>query len=148
MKIFVSHSSETARIAVRFKELLLSGNSQTKVFLSSDWESIRSGENWLQAIETALAECDGFVALITKDDDAKLPWIIYEVGFVKGRSLLPKIITFSGVDPRQIEFPLRGHHLLVSGDTNRWMRELSALGLTMTKELQAQFAALFEHKWP
>jgi hypothetical protein len=146
MKIFVSHSSNAARTAVCFKELLQRASPHAEVFLSSDWESIPAGAVWLQAIESALSECDYFVALITKVEDAKRLWVNFEVGFVRGRRLLPKILVFSGVDPKQIEYPFIGLQLLMHGDTNRWLLEFSQLGLNITKELQDQFAALFEHR--
>lgn len=144
MKIFVSHSTGAVRIAVRFKELLQLANPHAEVFLSSDWESIPAGTVWLQAIESALTECDYFVALVTKAEDAKRLWVNFEVGFVRGRHLLPKILIFSGVDLKHIEYPLIGLQLLMHGDTNRWMLEFTQLGLNVTKELQDQFAALFE----
>jgi hypothetical protein len=146
MKIFVSHSLDAVRKAVRFKELVLSGNPFAKVFLSSDWESIPAGANWLEAIENALGECDYFVALITKEDDAKRLWVNYETGFVRSRHLLPKLIVFSGVDPKKIDNPLAGIQFLMHGDTSRWLLEFSLIGLTVSKELEAQFAALFEHR--
>jgi hypothetical protein len=83
MKIFVSHSSRAVPCAIRFKELIRKGIPDTEVFLSSDWESIESGENWLESIECALRECDCFIALITEIKDATLLWVNYEVGFVR-----------------------------------------------------------------
>jgi hypothetical protein len=146
MKIFVSHSTDAVREAARFKDLMLSGNPLAKVFLSSDWESIPAGAIWLEAIENALSECDYFVALITKENDAKRLWVNYETGFVRSRRLLPKLIVFSGIDPKRIEYPLAGIQFLMSGDTNRWLLEFSLMGLTVSKELEKQFAALFEHR--
>jgi len=146
MKIFVSHASSAVGTAVRFKELVQNANPDAEVFLSSDWESIPSGAVWLQAIEDALTECDYFVALITKEEDAKRLWVNFEVGFVRGRGLLPKLLVFSGVNPKRIEYPLIGFHFLMHGDTNRWLLEFSQIGLCVTSELQQKFAALFEHK--
>jgi hypothetical protein len=146
MKIFVSHSASSARHAVRFKELIQSCSNDATVFLSSDWESIPSGSIWLQQIEAALSDCDHLFVLIVEASDATRLWINYEVGFARGRKLLPKIIVFSGIPPATFEYPLRGIHLLFQGDTNRWMLEFAQIGLNVTRDLQAEFAALFEKK--
>src|SRR4051794_19578068 len=106
--IFISHSSKTRDLAVRFKGILMSGASDLQVFLSSDWDSIIAGTNWLQEIETALATHTHFIALITEATDAALPWICYEVGFARGRGILPKLFIFGGIEPRDIPFPIAG----------------------------------------
>jgi TIR domain len=148
VKIFVSHVSNNSgkRTAVRFKALIQEGSSHAQVFLSSDWDSIPSGETWMQAIEKALRSCDHFIALISDKEDAKKPWVNYEVGFACGRGLLPKVIIFSGIPFEEINYPLQGIHLLGCGDTNRWLRELSQMGLTVSKDLEKKFASLFEHR--
>ena len=146
MTIFVSHSSPSARHAVRFKELVEKASKAAKVFLSSDWESIPSGSIWLQEIERALSECHYFIVLVVEADDAKRPWINYEVGFARGRGLLPKVIVFSGIPTDTFQYPLKGIHLLFSGDTNRWMLEFEQIGLHVTPDIQAEFAKLFEKR--
>lgn len=145
MKVFVSHVARSARLAVRFKELFQGAAPHAQVFLSSDWESIRSGTIWLEEIERALNECEYLIVLITKNEDSIKPWINYEVGFARGRHLLPKIIVFSGIPTESFEYPLKGIHLLFHGDTNRWMREFSEMGLKITDDIQRGFAHLFEH---
>jgi hypothetical protein len=147
MKIFISHAAAAAKWAVSLKVLLKEANPHAEVFLSSDWESIPAGAVWLQAIEAALTECDYFFALIATDADAKRLWVNYEVGFVRGRHLLPKILVFSGVDPKKIEYPLIGLQLLMHGDTNRWHLEFSQMGLHLTPDVMNKLGALFEFKW-
>src|SRR6266487_2894760 len=131
MKVFVSHVAEEtqARSAMRFKQLVKDNSTGTEVFLSSDWDSIPSGSIWFQEIERALIECHVFVALIVKQDDARRLWVNYEVGFARGRGLQPNIILFSGVEANRLDYPLKGIHLLVSGDTNRWVMELKDMGV-------------------
>jgi len=148
MKLFVSHASDDQgkRIAVRFKELIERCSHHARVFLSSDWESIPSGALWLQAVENALSTCDYFVALVARQEDADRLWVNYEVGFARGRGLLPKII-FSGIKFELIKYPLQGIHLLGHGDTNRWLLEFSQMGLNVSKESESGFAALFAHRW-
>ena len=148
MRIFVSHASDDRgkRIAVRFKELVGQCSGHARVFLSSDLESIPSGALWVQAVEDALSTCDYFIALVARQEDADRLWVNYEVGFARGRGLLPKIIIFSGIKFELIKYPLQGIHLLGHGDTNRWLLEFSQMGLNVSKESEGGFAALFEHR--
>jgi len=146
MKIFISHVAPSARYAVRFKELIERCSKDAKVFLSSDWESIPSGSIWLQEIERALSVCDYLFVLIVEKDEAARPWINYEIGYARGRGLLPKIIVFSGIPTAAFEYPLRGIHLLFHGDTNRWMLEFKQIGLLVTPDIQNEFAKLFEKR--
>ena len=78
--VFVSHSSRAIKRAVRFKELMQERSSGVDIFLSSDWDSIRSGAIWVEEIEKALSCCRHFVALVTSAGDACSPWINYEIG--------------------------------------------------------------------
>jgi len=148
VKIFVSHASDdrAKRTAVRFKDLIQKGSQHAQVFLTSDWESIPSGAIWLQAIEEALSSCDYFIALISRKEDAERLWVNYEVGFSRGRRLLPKVIVFSGIRFEDIKYPMQGIHLLGHGDTNRWILEFSQMGLNISKDLEKEFADLFEHR--
>jgi hypothetical protein len=141
--IFVSHSAHARATAVEFKELVLDGSSDLKVFLSSDWDSIPSGTIWLQEIEHALATHTHFVALITQVADASLPWMCYEVGYARGRGLLPKIFVFGGFDSKEIALPIGGIHLVGTGDTNRWIEELTAMKVANVIGKQEKFAKLF-----
>jgi hypothetical protein len=141
--IFISHRSEARATAIQFKELLMRGSSDLEVFLSSDWESIPAGSNWLQEIERALTTHTHFVALITQDADSRLPWICYEVGYARGRGLLPKIFVFGGIEPRNLSFPIAGIHLVGTWDTNRWTSELLSMGVSNVSSKEHEFATLF-----
>jgi hypothetical protein len=128
--VFISHSSTSIRRAVRFKELMTGATPDLCVFLSSDWDSIRSGAIWVQEIETALATCNHFIALLTTEEDARSPWINYEIGFARGRGLLPRIFLFDSITPEQVPHPLRMLHLIRPGDTNRRNGDLAFMGVS------------------
>lgn len=122
---------------------MLEGSNDIKVFLSSDWDSIPAGSNWLQEIEAALHSHDHFVALIADVKDAGLPWVCYEVGYARGRGLRPKIFVFGGISPSEIPFPISGIQFVGTWDTNRWTAELSEMGVHDVPGKQPRFATLF-----
>jgi hypothetical protein len=128
--VFISHSSRAIKRAVRFKELMQQGSSNVSIFLSSDWDSIRSGAIWVEEIEKALSCCSHFVALLTSEEDAHSPWINYEIGFARGRDILPRIFLFDSITPAEVPYPVRMLHLICPGDTNRRMGDLKAMGVS------------------
>lgn len=146
--IFVSHDSEVRSTALSFKSLLLEGSNDLEVFLSSDSDSIRSGSLWLQEIERALATHTHFVALITSPKDAENRWISYEVGFARGRGLLPKIFVFGSTPTSQIGPPIALIQFVGTWDTSRWVTELRAMGVFVDKNKEAQLARLFRQTSP
>ena len=130
-------------MAVEFKGILTRGVADLRVFLSSDWDSIEAGRIWLQEIENALATHTHFVALITCAKDATLPWVCYEVGFARGRCVLPKIFVWGGVEPKDIAYPLAGIEFVGTWDTNRWKMELLAMGVSDIDDKEPDLAKLF-----
>lgn len=144
--IFVAHSSEGKALAVEFKGILTRSVADLRVFLSSDWDSIEAGRIWLQEIEQALATHTHFIALITCAKDATLPWICYEVGFARGRCILPKIFVWGGIEPKDIPYPLAGIEFVGTWDTNRWKRELLAMGVSDIDDKESDLAKLFRQK--
>lgn len=127
---------------MEFKGILTRGVTDLRVFLSSDWDSIEAGRIWLQEIENALATHTHFVALITCAKDATLPWV-YEVGFARGRCILPKIFVWGGVEPKDIAYPLAGIEFVGTWDTNRWKMELLAMGVSDVDVKEPELAKLF-----
>jgi hypothetical protein len=146
--LFVSHSSGAKALAVEFKGILMRGASDLRVFLSSDWDSIEAGTIWLQEIESALATHTHFIALITRPEDSRLPWMSYEVGFARGRGLLPKVFVFGGIETKDIAYPLAGIQFVGTWDTNRWKMELLAMGVTDVDGKEAELAKLFRQERP
>ena len=128
--VFVSHSARAIKRAVRFKELMQQGSSGVQVFLSSDWDSIRSGAIWVEEIERALSCCKHFIALLTSAEDARSPWMNYEIGYARGRGILPRIFLFNSITPSEVPYPLGMLHLICPGDTNRRVGDLQEMGVS------------------
>ena len=141
--IFVSHSSDGKALAVQFKGIVTRGAPDLRVFLSSDWDSVEGGAIWLQEIESALATHTHFIALIIRAEDSRLPWICYEVGYARGRCVLPKIFVFGNIKLNDIAYPLAGIQFVGTWDTNRWKAELLSMGVTDIDEKEAELAELF-----
>jgi hypothetical protein len=82
--IFISHIGEEREIAFVLKKWLkLAFGDDLKVFISSDYESIRSGADWLvQIIDTV--KNSRVVIVLCSSDSITRPWINYEAGLGDG----------------------------------------------------------------
>lgn len=141
--IFISHESIAKREAVRFKELLLVSSSDIKCFLTSDWYSLESGAPWFSPLVEQLRTSDALIAIITRPEAFRSLWISFEIGVGYGSGKLPKVFVFGGVSWEHIPHPLAGLQLIDTGDTNRWIRDLQAIGIERAPQHQNDFATLF-----
>ena len=86
--IFISHIAEDKFAGLAIKDLLrdVSGNEQD-VFVSSDYDSIRSGADWHGAILEALGR-SGEVLVLCHEGSVNRAWANYEAGVGEGQGSL------------------------------------------------------------
>jgi hypothetical protein len=137
-RIFISHDSAATKEAVWFTELLKAAcGSDLSIFLSSDWDSLNSGEAWSHRIFEELRNCDELIALITSRETFSRLWINFEIGAFVGRNRNPKIFVFGAIPPwQEIPRPIADLQLTDTGNTNRWMRDLQKIGIDIDERTQ------------
>jgi len=128
MIYFISHESSSIREAVKLKGLLQDINSEHTIFLTSDWDSLEAGNLWMSDIITALQKMDEMIVLITKKETFKSHWVNFEIGAAIGRGKKPKVLVFGGISLNDMEYPMKGIHVISTADTNRWVLEFKHLG--------------------
>jgi hypothetical protein len=101
MIIFVSHAArfETLKLGWRARTYAksFSTESGTTAFLSSDWDSIESGEPWFLSIVKGVRDCDEFHAVVASKEAWANPWMNFELGIAAGAGKRVKILR-SGQD--------------------------------------------------
>src|SRR5258705_2748199 len=120
MKYFISHESFSIKEAVKLKELLQGINNEHKIFLTSDWDSLQAGNLWMSDIIIALQEMDEMIVIISRKETFKNLWVNFEIGAAIGRGKKPKVLVFGGISLNDMEYPMKGIHVISTGDTNRW----------------------------
>ena len=106
MKIFISHIREEAIIAIALKDWIESTFAgQYSVFVSSDNDSIRAGQNWFWEIEEALKRSKVLVTICSPVSILR-PWINFETGaaWVKKIPIIP--ICHSDLKVKDLPFPI------------------------------------------
>jgi hypothetical protein len=163
--IFISHSSKTAKLGERFKQLLQRyrlrpDNPIPDVFLSSDASSITTGDLWVQVILDKLSACTHFVALITSEEDWRNPWISFEMGHFIGqqRGLFreeeqykacrkrPTVIVFSNLIEKKTP-PLDLYQVITAKNAARIQDALLDMKVgPWSKEFEKEFLTLFKRR--
>ncbi len=143
MNIFISHEAEAVKEAVKFKELLLAINDQNAIQLTSDWETIESGEFWMSRINDMLQNMDKMLVLITRKESFANLWINFEVGVSIGKDIKPQILVFGGIPLSEMKPPINQIHVIGTGDTNRWVKLFESLGYQIDAIAEKSLAELF-----
>jgi hypothetical protein len=105
-KIFISHVSDEADIAILLKAALTRDFLDfVEVFVSSDTESIAAGEEWLVSIKRWLEKSDLLIVLCSPTSIDR-PWINFEAGaaWMRGIPLVP--LCHAGLMLSDLRMPL------------------------------------------
>jgi hypothetical protein len=101
--VFISHEgrAETAAPwpARKYGESLKAQGHE--VFLSSDWESLKSGEAWFTAIVDTIRRCDEFHIVVARTTGWTNGWMCFEFGVAVGagkRVVVEKLEKFGDAD--------------------------------------------------
>jgi len=117
-RIFISHITDEAKLAGIFKKCLQRDFlGLVDVFVSSDEASIDAGENWLEAIKSAL-ETTSLELILCSKASVKRPWINFEAGagWLKGIHIIP--ICHTGLKPDNLPMPLNVLHGIEAGEVS------------------------------
>lgn len=128
--VFISHIAEEKEIALAFKDLIENSFlGMIEVFVSSDEDSIRMGQKWLDEISNALKMC-AIEIILCSPKSIHRPWINFEAGagWVRDISVIP--LCHSGIEPSKLPMPL---NLLQAAKAN----EISSLKLIFPVLAQA-----------
>lgn len=115
-EVFISHITEEAPVAEAIKAYLKRCFGQTfSVFVSSDYDSIQTGEEWYRAIVDGILGARAVIVLLSRYS-VDQPWINFEAGVAVGakKSVLP--VWIRSLPPVQVPSPLAGLQVQESCD--------------------------------
>lgn len=105
-QVFISHISTETEIAKRLKQRLDNDFlGMLEIFVSSDRETIRAGDKWLDQVDRALKAADAEVVLCSKESVGR-PWVNFEAGaaWLRGIPVIP--VCHSGLALVDLPVPL------------------------------------------
>jgi len=109
--VFISHINEESRMAQGVKSLLREAfGPDLRVFVSSDYESLRGGDKWFPTILANLKSTRVILVLLSKNSLYR-PWVPYEAGVGEGAGA--KVIPMVHMDfsLRELGPPLGEYHV-------------------------------------
>ncbi len=105
-KIFISHISKETDLAQSLKvNLVKDFLGMLEIFVSSDENSIKLGEKWLDEVDEALDEAGILIVLCSKESVIR-PWVNFEAGAAWIRKIPVIPICHSGFSPNDLPTPL------------------------------------------
>lgn len=111
MGVFISHIAEEAPVADALKTYLKRWfGPEFRVFVSSDYDSIPTGEEWYRAITSGIMGADVVVVLLSRYSVDRR-WINFESGLAVGAKVRILPLTIRSFDPGEVGLPLSNLHL-------------------------------------
>jgi hypothetical protein len=109
--VFISHIADEAPVADALKAYLKRCFGQAfRVFVSSDYESIATGEEWYRAITSGIMNADVVIVLLSRYSVDRR-WINFESGLALGAGVKVLPLTIRGFSPGDVGLPLSQLHL-------------------------------------
>jgi hypothetical protein len=104
--LFISHVSTETDLAQALKKHLQDDFlGLLDVFVSSDLETIKAGDRWLDRVSGALADADAAIILCSRESVSR-PWVNFEAGAAWVRKIPVIPICHSGFDRNELPTPL------------------------------------------
>ncbi len=105
-QVFISHISDEAEVARRLKQRL-DGDflGMLEIFVSSDRETIRAGQKWLDEVDRALRAADAELILCSPRSVGR-PWVNFEAGAAWLRRIPVIPVCHSGLKLVELPVPL------------------------------------------
>jgi hypothetical protein len=104
--IFISHVADEKPLALRLQRLLLDALFPVPpVFVSSDYQSIESGDEWYRAILAGLKRSKVIIVLLS-NESIERRWINFEAGFGLGQGSRVIPVVWRGLAKADMGLPL------------------------------------------
>jgi len=108
--LFISHIAEERAVAQLLKDFLRATfGIDLKIFVSSDYESIQSGEQWFNSIVDALRSAQMILVLLS-EVSVERRWINFEAGVGVGAHAQVVPVVYRGLAKENIGLPLSVLH--------------------------------------
>ena len=138
--VFISHIGDEAPVALKLKNLLQKVFAEAiPVFVSSDYESISTGEEWYRRIVESIKSSKVVIVLISKESIGR-PWINFEAGVGAGSNAKVFPVAIRGFSLGDLKPPLQPLHARNIHDTDSIRAVIRDVGVAI-KQAPKEFDA-------
>lgn len=144
--VFISHIGDESPIALELKKLLNEVFTEAiPVFVSSDYESIVSGEEWYRRVVESIKSSKVVIVLISKESVDR-PWVNFEAGVGAGSNSKIFPVAIRGFNLGDLKPPLQPLQARYINNADSIQAVIRDVGVTINKRPQAFEAESFVAK--
>src|SRR6266849_2155112 len=125
--IFLSHAAKDQEIAVFLKRIIDEAIPGSKVFVSSDTEDLRPGDEWVKTIRQNLREAKMLLLLASKRGLSR-PWVWYETGSAWSREIRMIPCCLGKIKKNGLSAPFSSYQALNADETGDFRSLLTEIG--------------------
>ncbi|MGH9780349.1 MAG: toll/interleukin-1 receptor domain-containing protein [Candidatus Acidiferrales bacterium] len=133
--VFLSHAAKDQEIAICLKKAIESAIPKSDVFVSSDTEDLRPGDDWVEKIQDNLGRAK-ILILLASERGLKRTWVWYESGAAWSRSIRMIPCCIGKIRKNQLPAPFSSRQALNADDAQDLGHLLSEIGRELALGLQ------------
>jgi hypothetical protein len=147
--IFLSHAARDQDIAIYLKKIIEEAIPSSNVFVSSDTEDLRPGDEWVKTIRENLREAK-MLLLLASERGLTRPWVWYETGAAWNRGIRVIPCCLGKVRKNGLSAPFSSYQALNTDEAGGFRNLLAEIGrelrlpvrLPQTEPVVSQLQAL------
>jgi TIR domain-containing protein len=125
--IFLSHAARDQGIAIYLKKIIEEAIPSSNVFVSSDTEDLRPGDEWVKTIRENLREAKMLLLLASKRGLSR-PWVWYETGAAWSREIRMIPCCLGKVKKNGLSAPFSSYQALNADEAGDFRSLLTEIG--------------------
>jgi hypothetical protein len=133
--VFLSHAAKDQDIAICLKKIIEQAIPGSDVFVSSDTEDLRPGDEWVKRIRENLREAKMLLLLASERGLAR-PWVWYETGSAWSREIRMIPCCLGKVRKNQLSAPFSSYQALNADETGDFRSLLTEIGRELKLAVQ------------
>jgi hypothetical protein len=140
--VFLSHAAKDQEIAIVLKRVIEQAIPNCNVFVSSDTEDLRPGDEWVTTIRTNLRDAR-LLLLLASERSLNRPWVWYETGSAWSREIRTIPCCLGAVRKNDLSAPFSSYQALNADEAEDFKDLLAEIGRELNLSVQfPQFDAI------
>jgi hypothetical protein len=133
--VFLSHAAKDQEIAIYLKKIIEQVIPGSDVFVSSDTDDLRPGDEWVKRIRENLREAKMLLLLASERGLAR-PWVWYETGSAWSREIRMIPCCFGKIRKNGLSAPFSSYQALNADETGDFRSLLTEIGRELKMPVQ------------
>ena len=133
--VFLSHAAKDQAIAIYLKKVIETSIAGSDVFVSSDTEDLRPGDEWVKRVGENLREAT-ILLLLASERAVSRPWVWYETGSAWSRDIRMIPCCVGGIRKNALSAPFSSYQALNADEADDFQNLLAEIGRELGLSIQ------------